>query len=111
MNKHRLKAEIRVYYGNSQEIMLSGYSIDLSSGGLYIKTELPFDVGEDLMLTFTLSEQNKEKVSCRARVAWVNNKKDPSKPKLPPGMGVEFVDLSPEDLASISSFMEIEPVW
>jgi hypothetical protein len=46
-----------------------------------------------------------------ARVAWVNREENPLKPELPSGVGVQFVDLAPEDLASIASCLEIEAIW
>ena len=32
----RLKAEIRVYYGEYQSKLLTGYSVDLSTGGIFL---------------------------------------------------------------------------
>ena len=37
-----MKAELRVYYGPSQKMVLYGFSVDMSSGGLFLKTETPF---------------------------------------------------------------------
>ena len=46
-----------------------------------------------------------------ARVAWNNREENPLKPELPSGLGVQFVDLAPEDLASIANCLEIESIW
>ena len=103
---------MRVYYGTSHELMLTGYSVDLSSRGLYIKTKVPLDIAATLILTFSLPGQpDEQNVSCKGRVAWVNDEKNPSKPELPPGMGIELTDLSSENLSSISTFLEIEAKW
>jgi uncharacterized protein (TIGR02266 family) len=107
----RLKAEMRVYYGATPKTLLSGFSVDLSTGGLYLKTTFPFEVDEELILKFSFLGQEEKAVSYRARVAWVNHQNNPHKPESPPGVGVQFVDLSPENLTSILSFIEMEAVW
>lgn len=109
----RLKAEVRVYYGAAPQKQLSEFSVDLSMGGLYMKTDFPLPVDENLTLRFTLPGQ-KRMVSCQARVAWVNTKDNPRKPDLPPGMGIQFVDLPLEEMKSIRRFIEhneLEPSW
>jgi uncharacterized protein (TIGR02266 family) len=106
------KAELRVYHGPAQDMLLHGFSVDMSSGGLFLKTETPFSVDDSLVLSFTLPDVNKI-VTCRAKVAWVNFKDEPRKPELPPGIGLRFVDPSPEYLESIQSLLKhngVEPI-
>ena len=67
-------------------------------------------IDDDLMLAFSLPGQD-EKLFFVARVAWVNRKENLLKPELPSGVGVQFVDLVPEDLASIVSCLELESIW
>ena len=107
----RLKSEMRVYYGPPPQTVLSDFSVDLSTGGLYLKTKMPLGIDDDLTLTFSLPGQDEKAVSCGARVAWVNQEENPLKPELPSGVGVQFVDLAPEDLASVASCLEIESIW
>ena len=110
--RQRLKAELRVYYGPSQNMLLHSFSVNLSSGGLFFKTEIPFSVDERLLLSFTLPEDN-EPICSRARVAWVNLQDNSRRPDLPQGIGIEFVGLSEDSLMSIQTFLkyvEIEPV-
>ena len=104
-----LKAELRVYYGPSQEKILYGFSVDMSTGGLFLKTEIPFFVKDRVMLSFTLPDVNKT-VNCRAMVAWVNLEGEPKKPDLPPGIGLQFLDLSTEYLDSIQSLLKHDGV-
>jgi len=109
----RLKSELRVYYGPSQQTILSGFSVDLSTGGLYLQTEFPLHVDDSLVLIFSLSSQGRS-VSCKARVAWSNSESDSRKQELPPGVGLQFVDLPLEDLMLISTFIEkyeVEAAW
>lgn len=112
-NGQRLKAQMRVYYGPAPQKLLSEFSVDLSAGGLYVKTDFHLPVDESLTLRFTLPDQ-KRMVSCKARVAWVNPKENPRKPQLPPGMGIQFVELSLDDVKAIRRFLEhndMEPSW
>ncbi len=109
----RIKAEMRVYYGQPAQKLLAGFSVDLSTGGLYLKTNFPFTVDENLVLHFTLPDLKKT-VTCKAKVAWVNLEANPRKPELPPGIGVQFVDLSLDGMKAIRRFLEhneIEPTW
>jgi uncharacterized protein (TIGR02266 family) len=109
----RINAQVRVYYGPVPQKLLSEFSVDLSTGGLYVKTDFPLPLDENLTLRFTLPEQHRM-VTCKARVAWVNPKKNPRKPDLPPGMGIQFVEISLEDMKSIRRFLEhneLEPSW
>ena len=104
-----MKAELRVYYGPSQKIVLYGFSVDMSSGGLFLKTETLFSVDEKVMLSFTLPDTDKI-VNCSAKVAWVNLKDEPRKPDLPAGVGLQFLDLSTEYLLSIQSLLKHDGV-
>lgn len=109
----RLKAQLRVSYGAAPQKVLAEYSVDLSTGGLYLKTDFPLNVGEELTLRFSLPDLHRM-VSCNAKVAWVNSKEKPRKPEFPSGMGVQFVDMSLEDVKSIRRFLEyneLEPSW
>jgi len=109
----RIRAEVRVYYGPSPQKQLSEFSVDMSTGGLYLKTDFPLPLNENLTIRFSLPD-HKGIVSCQARVAWVNAKDDPRKPDLPAGMGIQFVDLSLQDMKSIRRFLEyneLEPSW
>ena len=104
-----LQAELRVYYGPSQKIVLYGFSVDMSSGGLFLKTETLFSIDEKVMLSFTLPDADKI-VNCSAKVAWVNLKEEPKKPDLPAGIGLQFLDLSTEYLLSIQSLLKHDGV-
>jgi uncharacterized protein (TIGR02266 family) len=106
--KH-LTAELRVYYGPSQNKILYGFSVDMSTGGLFLKTETPFSVNEKVMLSFTLPDVKKV-VNCSAKVAWVNLQDDPRKPEFPAGVGLQFMDLSIEYLTSIQNLLKDEGV-
>jgi uncharacterized protein (TIGR02266 family) len=104
-----LQAELRVYYGPSQKMVLYGFSVDMSSGGLFLKTETSFSVNDKVLLSFTLPDADKV-VNCSAMVAWVNSHEEPRKPDLPPGVGLQFLDLSTDYLMSIQSLLKHDGV-
>jgi uncharacterized protein (TIGR02266 family) len=109
----RIKAKVRVYYGPQPQKLLSEFSVDMSMGGLYLRTDFPLPVDERLTIRFSLAEDHRL-VSCQARVAWINEKENPRKPTLPPGMGVQFIDMSLKDVKSLKRFFdynELEPSW
>jgi uncharacterized protein (TIGR02266 family) len=108
----RFRARLRVRYcARSRE--LADYSIDLSTGGLFLETAHPLPVETPLDLEFILPETGTI-IQCKARVAWVNYSKLPSKSHLPAGMGVQFLDLTLNDMNAIRNYIEIdglEPSW
>ena len=109
----RLSSQMRVYYGPSQDSILTGFSVYLSTGGLFLTTNFPLGVDENLSLIFSLPDSDRS-ISCKARVAWTNPEFAPRKPELPPGVGVQFVDMSLEDIKTLKLFLErnvIEPAW
>jgi uncharacterized protein (TIGR02266 family) len=109
----RYRAKIQVQYGKNIEKTLTEFSINISSGGLFLCTKNPLEIGETLFISFLLSGQ-KRQISCNAQVAWVNSPTNPTKKTLPSGMGIRFIDLSLDDLHAIRDFIEdnrLEPMW
>ena len=109
----RLKSELRVYYGPTQQTILSGFSVDLSAGGLFLQTEYPLAINDKMNLIFSLPDHEKS-VSCDARVALVNKDRDAENNDYPSGVGLQFTDLSLEDVTAISGFVEnygVEAAW
>jgi Tfp pilus assembly protein PilZ len=106
-----LKAEIRVYYGDYQSKLLTGYSVDLSPGGIFLVTTCPFDVDDIVKLKFSMPGEGGKTVSCDARVAWINYEDKRLKPEYSTGVGLQFVGLAPEDHCSIVGGLEVEAAW
>ena len=65
----------------------------LCSGGLFLTTDSPFDAGFQFILEIDLPEKNRT-IKGKCEVAWVNQVSAENYPK---GMGVRFVEMSPED--------------
>lgn len=106
-------AQVRVSYGSEPQELLTGYSINISSGGLFIETGTILDETELLTLMFHLPNHEKP-IICQGRVAWTNPPDDKKKPNLPPGVGVQFVDLPLDDLHAIRTYLnenELRASW
>ena len=86
---------IRVKSG-SVEDFVERYIRDISTGGVFIEHEEPMKVGTTLSFELQI-EEDAPLISGRGKVAWRRVEGTESRP---PGMGVEFVALSPESRAS-----------
>lgn len=109
----RFSAQLRVHYGTSSDDLLSDYSIDLSTGGLFLAAGHPLPADTPLRMEFILPTCEKA-IRCNARVAWVNDAKQLKKTTLPTGMGVQFLDLSLADMDAIRIYIKsvnLEPAW
>jgi uncharacterized protein (TIGR02266 family) len=103
----RIPAKLTVRYGQGMQRKLSDYSVNISTGGLFLETESPLPVDSNLQLEFPLPGRT-EPVICQARVAWINAPNCPGRLQLPSGMGMQFLDLSLDDLQSIRDFIKQE---
>jgi len=95
---------LKVYVGvESEHNFYTGFSRNISTGGLFIATHEALDIGQEVELLFTMPSG--DVVHTPGRVAWVRQYK-PDKPEEFPGMGVRFVDLTPDDAEQIRYFLE-----
>jgi c-di-GMP-binding flagellar brake protein YcgR len=84
-----------------KEIEVVGLGIyrasDISIGGMYLESMLDFPAGTLLDLRFKLSDSDEKPISLQARVLY-------SQPSV--GLGLDFVNIIPEDRERISKFVE-----
>ncbi len=81
----------------------SGTCLNLSRGGMFINTSRPISPKSEILLTFTLPGRE-HSFWVKARVVWTN---PPSNENyFPPGMGVQFQELNPEEAKILSIFLE-----
>lgn len=73
---------------------------DVSPGGAFLCSDLLFEIGEVLNLNIELPGRQ---IQARGRVVRVSRG---SSPDQPPGMGIEFVDLSPGDRAAVQAVID-----
>jgi uncharacterized protein (TIGR02266 family) len=94
---------------HSEHNFFTGFTENISQGGLFIATHEYLPIGTELDLTFRLP--NTREIRTRARVCWIREY-NPDNVGVSPGMGVQFLELSPDDLALVSAFVrEREPLF
>jgi uncharacterized protein (TIGR02266 family) len=109
----RLSARLEVRYGPDRRQLLSNYSVNISTGGLFLETDDPLPVDTPLALEFTLPSRQTS-ISCAGKVAWVNHPVLLHKPEMASGMGVQFINLPLADMYAIRDFIKQEslaPSW
>jgi uncharacterized protein (TIGR02266 family) len=114
-NQPETRSAIRlaIFNGAEQQQLMNNYSVNLNTGGVYIETIKVQPVDTPLTVEFMLPNSNRP-ITCKARVAWVNEPGGLKKLSLPPGMGLQFVDLSLEDIQLIRNFLkdyDVKPIW
>ncbi len=80
----------------------TGFSEDLSDGGLFIATYNLLPVGAEVTINFTLPDGHL--VVAKGRVTWVREFNDTT-PDIAPGIGVHFEGLAETDMKSIRNFL------
>jgi uncharacterized protein (TIGR02266 family) len=111
----RYVASLRVEYHKGAEPgrVLTNYSVNLSTGGIFIETTELLPIDSSLIIQFTLPE-NGQIIKCAGRVAWINHPESIKNQNLPIGMGLQFINLTLDDLDSIRKFTKnqtIQPEW
>jgi Tfp pilus assembly protein PilZ len=102
---NRIKTSMQVYFVVSHQRIQSSVTVDLTTGGLYLETNYPFKVDEMISLIVALPDHDKT-IKCNARISWVNNNSDRKKPEIPPGVGVQFLDVRPPDIQLIQEYLK-----
>jgi uncharacterized protein (TIGR02266 family) len=80
-----------------------GFSENVSEGGLFVATHSLREIGSVIRLTFQLPDRV-HPIEVDAVVRWVRLFNETS--DVPPGLGLQFVDLSDEDAFAIRTFVE-----
>lgn len=89
----RAPVALRVAYGTRHHDEGVSVTRDIGAGGLFIETARPFPAGTELSVSFVLPDPPFERISAKARVAWVRHTAE--RCLLLPGMGLQFVDIDP----------------
>ncbi|MCX7943493.1 MAG: TIGR02266 family protein [Deltaproteobacteria bacterium] len=91
------------YKFNSLEEFISEYALNISLGGMFIKTTEPREKGILIYFQFTLADGSKL-IEGLGRVVWVN-KVDVNNPDKVPGMGIEFINMDEESMQLIEEIV------
>jgi uncharacterized protein (TIGR02266 family) len=86
----------------SESNFYSGFSMNLSEGGLFVATHDYQQIGAQLQVTLSLPDGD-EPIIASCVVRWVREY-NPIIPDMIPGMGVQFVQLTPFELNRIEQF-------
>ena len=81
-------------------------SADVSGGGAFLRSDMLFEVGEMLILQFSLPDGRPIRTRGRVVRATREAREAPTSgdgTEHPAGMGIEFVGLAPEDRAAIEA--------
>jgi Tfp pilus assembly protein PilZ len=100
----RRKVELRVTMldeVNRVRGKISFDSSDLSLGGAFVRSDLLFEVHDEVQMEFTLPESHR--VRARGRIVRVIPGLEPGSA---PGMGIKFVDLSDTDREAVRAFID-----
>jgi uncharacterized protein (TIGR02266 family) len=104
---------LTIYNGPDQQNIMTNYSVNMSTGGVFIETSNLRRVDTPLVIKFNLPD-NDVIITCKARVAWTNEPGQLKKLIYLPGMGIQFLDLSLENLQAIRNFLkegDLKPIW
>lgn len=109
----RYMARLKIQLEMDADMLLSGYSINLSTGGVFLETMNLMEEDTPLAAEFMLPTENTT-IKCKAQVAWVNHPEHLKNPNLPVGMGIKFIELRQESLDAIRNYIREEnlaPFW
>jgi uncharacterized protein (TIGR02266 family) len=100
----RVEVRLPVRYGFQSQNFMYNYSVNLSTGGMFIEAPHVVPVNTALMVIFTLPDDGTT-IDCTARVTWLNGPVLRRQVRLPAGMGLEFLDLNIQKVQAIRKFL------
>jgi uncharacterized protein (TIGR02266 family) len=105
----RFEAQLDVSYGFDAPDSVSVCSVNISRGGVFVRTNQALPVDSMLKIRIILPNAPTP-IETKARVAWINRLGAPVKPALPPGMALEFLEMKPEDTNLVSLYIHDEHI-
>src|SRR4051812_19996842 len=84
----------------------TGLICDLSTTGVYVRLERLPPAGATVRVAFQLFPGDPRPLEVEAEVMWHNEPVAPRIPHLPPGCGLRFTQVSPEDAARIAGLVQ-----
>jgi type IV pilus assembly protein PilZ len=102
--KHdRVMKRLTVKYKDHQTLVAAVTS-NLSAGGVFIRTENPLSVGERFLIALDLDDPG-ETLEIPCQVKWTREKTSDIRSE-PPGMGVEFSELSQKNAQLLKRYLK-----
>jgi CheY-like chemotaxis protein len=106
-NAPRFKGKLSVHCSLPDGSSVVSEAYDISTGGFFLEFHRPLPASSVIAVHFELPTPPIE-ITCSARVAWVNTPGFPTKPAIPPGIGVQLLDMRPEWTSAITEFIHKE---
>lgn len=100
-DRYALTAEIDL---ESEHNFYTGFTENISSGGLFVATHDLLDLGTTLEIRFTLPTSDRIIVAA-CEVRW-QRLEQPNNPDFSPGIGIRFTQLEDQDRAAIDAFIK-----
>ena len=97
----RVRMQVKIDFG-SENNFYSGFSMDISNGGVFIATVKLVPIGTPMDLFFRLPTG--EGIEAQGVVRWVREVDD-SRPEMMPGLGVQFVNLTESARKAVEGFV------
>jgi uncharacterized protein (TIGR02266 family) len=86
-----------------RQSFIRAYTGDVSSGGLFLKTETPLSAGHKFILKLQLPGVP-DPMQIKCEVMWAR-KREGSAPNKPPGMGVKFCEMSKSNFQILKKYL------
>jgi len=99
----RVVTDLEVQY-EDKESFVEAYAGDVSSGGLFVKTETPLKRGEELWLELRLPELP-EPIRVKSEVVWAREEGQEAF-NLDAGMGLKFLEITQTDHHVLKAYLE-----
>ena len=99
---YRLESQVRVT-SHSETNFFTGFTENITDGGLFICTAQPQPVGTIVDFDLVVQE-GEEPIPVTGIVRWVRAT-PPGQGHTPPGMGIQFIGLSPLNMARLQKFI------
>jgi uncharacterized protein (TIGR02266 family) len=99
---HRAELNVEVSLEGDHNFFV-GFSENVSEGGLFVATHSLREIGSVVHLSFQLPDRQRP-IEVEAVVCWMRIFSETS--DTPPGLGLQFIDISDEDAHAIRGFVE-----
>ena len=103
--EERVDTSLPMHFGRLTDDEKSGFTVDVSVGGVFIKDSAVIPAGTPVTVTLPLPGEEDE-VKCRGTVAWVNHPKHSTKEDYPGGIGIQFIDINPKYKDAIHRYVK-----
>jgi len=98
----RVSGRINISFKRASDFF-KAYIANVGEGGLFIHTTKNLPVGSLLDLEFSLPDTN-QSITTKGKVVWARPQ-DMSTEKMPPGMGIQFIDMNPNDRELVKNYI------